>query len=115
MGLVEDNLHIIDKIIEERIRQDMEDIKKMIRHLHSHIENIKIKQDRTDSRICNLENVLEHAFEKALDFDFDRKLVDLVLNPDIDWNSEDEYYSPIDETDRIDWEKYLEKKKKREE
>lgn len=111
MTLTEDDLNIFEKIIEKRIGLEMEDIKKMIRHLHNHIENIKNRQDRTDNRICNLGNVLENAFESALDFNFDQRLVDKVLNPDIDWDSEDDYYSPVDDVDRINWENFLKKKK----
>jgi len=84
----------------------LEDIMGMLRHIHNHVENLQNKQDRTDSRICNFESVIEHALK--LDFEFDEKLVDLVLNPEIDYSSEDSAYSPIDDVDAENWNKHIE-------
>lgn len=112
--LSESDLKSIKEIVDsqsnmvlQQVVLQSEEIKKMLRHNHNHIERVLRKIDRLETRMTN-------GF-LALMSQYDDKIVDSVLNPDIDWDDEDEQYSPIDETDRIDWEKYLEKEKKKEE
>lgn len=95
------------KSINEMVMQQSEEIKKMLRHNHNHIERILIKIDRLETRITNGFLVLMSEYND--------KVIDSVLNPDIDWRGEEEQYSPIDEIDRVDWGNYLEKKKKKKE
>ena len=89
----------------QELDKKLENIMGMLRHIHNNVENLQNKQDRTDNRICNFENVLENALR--LDFEFDKQLVDLVLNPEIDYSSEDSAYSPIDDVDAEDWNKHV--------
>lgn len=112
--LSEDDLKNIKEIVDsqfntvlQQMTQQSEEIKEMLRHNHNHIERLLIKIDRLETRMTN-------GF-LALISQYDNKIIDSVLNPDIDWNAEDEQYSSIDEVDRIDWQKYLEREKKKEE
>jgi len=69
-----------------------------IRHIHEHLEYILIKIERLDTRLRHLADVLLPECDKEWDY---------VINPDIEYESEEKQYTPIDEIDKKEHEKRL--------
>lgn len=69
-----------------------------IRHIHEHMEYILIKIERLDTRLRHLADVL--LAEQDKDWDY-------VVNLDIDYESEERQYTPIDEIDNKEHENRL--------
>jgi hypothetical protein len=69
-----------------------------IRHIHDHLEYILIKIERFDTRLRHLADVLLTEQDK----DWDK-----VMNPDIDYESEEKQYTSIDDIDKQEHEKRL--------
>jgi hypothetical protein len=91
---------------------DLEELKKMIRHLHHDVETIKRNQTIIQTRLINIANLIQIGTEDAIsNVELDKAI---NLDPD-EYSSADELYSAIDDVDKIAWEQYVRAKKEREE
>lgn len=86
----------------------LEEIKRMLRHLHSDVENIKRKEEILEYRITNLAFLIRCVGKE----DITEKELDEAVNLDPDLYSDlDNIYSPIDEIDKKLWEEHLKKER----
>lgn len=87
---------------------DLEEIKRMLRHLHQDIENVKRKMDILEIRTMNI----AYLVGSCADGTISAKEIDEAVNLDPDfYSSLDEIYSPIDEVDKLRWEEHMRKEK----
>lgn len=79
---------------------DIEELKRMLRHLHNDTENCLRKLDILQHKIIAIACLVQSASKGEVD----EKELDAAINLDPEYYSSlDEMYSPIDETDRVAW------------
>lgn len=86
--------------------EELEELKRMIRHLHNDVELLKRNNHIAWHRFTGIVYALGDKLE------IDEKIVDDIVNVDIDvYKEADNTYTPIDEIDKKDWISYKLKEK----
>jgi len=89
-------------------KDDVEEIKEMIRHLHMDIENVRREQFILEYRMIGITYMLQDM-GKGLDIStgIDEKTIDEIVNvPPGVYNEAEICYTPIDIKDKEEWEEH---------
>lgn len=113
MVLDENDIQTINEIVEEKMEQHignmMEEIFRRLRHLHRDTENTYRKLEIVEHKIAGLAYIMEDGFKGELD----EKTIDYAVNLDSECYSDlDSLYSPIDDEDKKDWDRYMMRKRR---
>lgn len=95
-----------EKIDIEAILKELEEIKRMLRHIHNDTEIIRIESYIQNDKFTAL------VFALGDKLGLDKKAIEQAIHSDPDVRVEAERaYSPIDDLDRIEWEEYIKQKR----